>query len=149
MTDFYNITFQDNRINIHGLPKETVKIVALELEKSVKELSGLTSHLTDLEYSRKCLESINKHREDHFIRDVLWKSAITYFIKCFGRNGARKSLDYKQVLKGQEEGKEVYRYFLYLRNKYIVHHDSLYQQCLIGAAINNGEKKIKLKKLCV
>jgi hypothetical protein len=54
--------------------------------------------------------------EPYALRQGLWRSAIVYFMKCFGESKSRFSLDPKTVYKGEGGALEPYEYFRNLRN---------------------------------
>ena len=114
-----DVTFNGNAFHIEGFP-DAVKILKITGPKG-KRLADLALHKSDLAFSLECLKAINcTPVVPPILRDVLWETAIVRFIKCFGQNEARFSLDPKAVYTAGG-GLEAYKYFLSLRNKHIIH----------------------------
>lgn len=140
------ISSANAEINIDNVP-DGVKIVKIEGDK-VKRLSDLTLHKKDLIFAKFCLESINNVPADQqLLREALWRTAIIYFIKCFG-DGVRFKLQFKTIYKNDpEEAKICFEYFKDLRNKHLIHDENSYSQCKVGAILNNGNKPYKVEKI--
>ena len=122
-------------IQIEGFP-DAVKVVQI-YGKEAKLLADFTLHLTDLRFAMECLEGINLvANESERLGQGLWHSAVVHFMKCFGKNKSRVSLNYKKVYKGEKLGKEVFEKFRSLRNKHVVHDENAYTQSHPGAILN-------------
>lgn len=140
------ISSANDKINIDNVP-DGIKIVKIEGEKA-KRLSDLSLHKEDLIFAKSALESINNvHADQQLLREALWRTAIIYFIKCFG-NGVRFKLQFKTIYKNEpEEAKISFEYFKKLRNKHLIHDENSYSQCKVGAILNNGNKLYKVEKI--
>ncbi len=140
------ISSTNDEINIDNVP-DGLKIVKIEGEK-VKRLSDLSLHKEDLIFAKFSLESINNVPADQkFLREALWRTAIIYFIKCFG-NGVRFKLQFKTIYKNEPKEAQIsFEYFKKLRNKHLIHDENSYSQCKVGAILNNGNKSHKVEKI--
>lgn len=143
----YSITKDEKGIKILGLPENISKIIKLDniTNPLIKRLADLALHLTDIEFSERCLTLINT-TEHPDIRSSLWMTSISSFIKCFqstrGEN-SRNMLSIEKILKGEHRfAMESYEYFLNIRNKHFIHDENSYSQCLVGAALISEENKI-------
>jgi len=108
----------------------------------------LALHKMDLDFALECLETINHTpSEPYLLREVLWQTSIVRFIKCFGGNDSRFSLDPKVVYKDDIGALQAFNFFLSLRNKNIVHDENSYTQCLPGAVLNKDGMDYKIAKI--
>lgn len=81
---------------------------------------------------------------EEFQRDVLWRSAIMHYFKCFG-GGARVQLQAAQVYKqSPQDALGAFDFFKSLRNKHYVHDENAYQQCVVAAVIGDGKTYRKI-----
>jgi hypothetical protein len=132
-------------LQIEGIT-DAAKLVAIEGPKA-QHLAQLELHRSDLEFADHCLEAINAASENRLLRQALWRSAIVYFTKCFGRSDARFQLDAGRIYKGEPDGMVAYKYFKDLRDKHLVHDENAYAQSLPAAALNDGRKGYKIEKI--
>lgn len=137
----------DGGLRIEGFP-DAVRVIALEGPRATR-LAHLALHLDDLRFADQCLNLINEAPEDPpEWRECLWRSAVTHFMKCFGRSKVRTQLDARRILKDDPEvALGVFEYFRALRNKHFVHDENPLSQCLPGALINDGSKSYKIEKV--
>ncbi|WP_138505515.1 hypothetical protein [Nostoc sp. PA-18-2419] len=135
-------------LHIDGFP-HAEKLVNLK-EPQARRLADLGLHRTDLEFAADCLEAINTAPNEPLVmRQSLWRSAIIYYIKCFGDN-ARFQLNSSKIYKGDDQAQEVFTYFKTLRNKHLVHDENSYAQCIPGAILNQKVHPYKIEKIiCV
>jgi hypothetical protein len=112
-------------------------------------LADLALHNDDLEFTLQYLETLNHTpAENYVLRDALWLAAIVRYIKCFGGNQSRFSLDPKVIYNKDYAGAfEVYKYFGSLRNKHSVHDENSYTQCHPGAVLNKKGMDRKIAKV--
>jgi hypothetical protein len=133
-------------INIEGFP-DAVKVIAIDGGKA-KRLADLSLHKADLDFSDECLDVINTgQQQSQVIRKALWHSAITHFMKCFGRD-VRFQLEAKKIYKDEPpEAMMAFEYFKNLRHKHIVHDENSYAQSIPGAILNDGSKSYSVEKI--
>ncbi len=144
--EHFEITKTPEGFHIEGFP-DAVKVLRLDGPKA-QRLADLALHKADLDFALECLEQINKAPEQQYVlRQALWRSAVVHYIKCFGSNESRFSLDSRNVYKGDSGAVEPYKYFDSLRNKHLIHDENSYAQCLPGAALNKKEMKHKIAKI--
>lgn len=136
----------DTGVHLEGFP-DAIKVIKID-GPLAKRLSDLALHKADLEFADSCLDSINQVPPEPFsIREGLWRSAIIHFIKCFG-DGVRFQLAPRAIYKQEPPiSLEAFNYFKDLRNKYFVHDENAYSQCIPGAILNNGKKTYKIEKI--
>lgn len=133
-------------LHVEGFP-DAVKVVALD-GAAARKVADLALHRSDLDFALDCLEGINQVPGDAWvIRQALWRSAVTHYLKCFGRSQSRARLDPNDVYKDDVEAFEVYRFFKSLRNKHVVHDENSYSQCLPGAVLNGSESSTRISKI--
>ncbi len=144
--EHFEITKTPEGFHIEGFP-DAVKVLRIDGPKA-RRLADLALHKSDLNFSLECLEKINAVPEEPYVlRQALWRSAVVHFIKCFGANESRFSLDPKKVYKGGSGAIEPYNYFDSLRNKHLAHDENSYAQCLPGAVLNKKEADHKIAKI--
>jgi hypothetical protein len=145
--EYYPITQIEKEFHIGGFPN-AAKLVRIGGQKA-KRLSDLSLHKYDLDFAAECLEAIN-HLADKpdIIRKSLWHSAIVHFFKCFGDSSARFQLNaMDKIYRGDIQGQEVFKYFQSLRNKFLVHDENSYAQCIPGAVLNKPDHPYKIEKI--
>lgn len=82
-------------LRIEGFPVAAA-VIAVK-GRSAQRLADVSLHRQDLNFSRKCLEAISGQTGDNiFMAEVLWRSAITHYVKCFGQ-GARFMLAAEKI----------------------------------------------------
>lgn len=124
--------------------KKLIKISGIKSQ----ELAAMTLHKLDLDNSLECLLFLEKQKSNSFEEMVFWKMSIIYFMRCFGKNNARKSkLNIKDILIDDNDGIEVFKYFKNLRNKNIAHDENPFQQCIPSAVVNKKDAKNKIVKI--
>lgn len=140
-------TINKNSLHIEGF-NDAEKVIRVDGPQA-RRLSDLLLHKTDLDFAKKCLDTINIAPEDpHIIREALWRSAIIHFLKCFGDSGARFNLSAKKILKKEPpQAMIAFNYFKGLRNKHLVHDENSYAQSIPGAILNKGNKEYKIEKI--
>ncbi len=142
----FDIRKVDESFYIEGFP-DAVKVVRL-CDAKAKRLADLALHRADLDFAIKCLEGINLIASDLLVlQEGLWRSAIVHFMKCFGDNDSRFSINAKQVYKNDSDALAVFEYFKALRNKHLVHDANSYAQSLPGAIINKETDSNKIAKI--
>ena len=146
--EFIRFSVKNDEIHIDDYP-DALKVIRLNFNLKIKRLASLVLNLYDLRRAKQALSDINQVSNE-FLRNALWDYAMIIFIKCFDNAISRNNLNYKKVYAGDELGKEVFRYFLNLRNKHIVHDENSFSECLIGAIIANEKKQYKIEKvICI
>jgi hypothetical protein len=144
-----NIDFDlvEKTFRINGFP-DAVKVARLD-GALAKRLTDIALHIHDLEFSQKALKELNfveDKRSD--LAELLWRSAIVYFIKCFTGNSSRTQISEDKILKSEpHDAKLAFRFFKSLRDKYFIHDENNYSQCVPMALINNGQKAFKIEKI--
>ena len=143
------LTYNGTSFHVEGFP-DAIKVFKIPSAKSHR-LADLSLHKNDLLFALECLESINRTPpEPQLLREVLWEAAIVHFIKCFGNNASRFSLNSNLVYKDVNEALAPYQFFLHLRNKTIVHDENSYTQSLPAAILNkNGGTRKIAKIICL
>jgi hypothetical protein len=130
--------------HVDGLPDATHFV---ELTGHLpKQIAHLALHKADLEFVLELLRQINKV-EDEVVKEALWELAIIRFIKCFVGGSARIQLDENTILAKTPGAMTVFEFFKNIRNKHFVHDENSYTQCTPVAALNDGQKAIKSRKL--
>lgn len=144
--EYFATSKTDHGLRIEGFP-DAVGAVRLAGPEA-KRLADLSLHLTDLRFATECLDGINDApTEPNVVREALWRSAIVHFAKCFGTSKSRFKLQPDQVYKGDALGIEVFRYFMDLRNRHVVHDENSYMQCVTGAVVNRVDAEVKIAKI--
>lgn len=139
--------YRGNEFVITNMP-EGVKAVELKQEGRVRQLADMALHVEDLGFAMECLKRINDFPNDHFLRDGLWRNAITHYIKCFGQSESRSSLQFEQVYKREPETARIcFDFFKSLRNKHVVHDENSYTRCYAGLVLNDGQKPYKIERI--
>ncbi|OGE31026.1 hypothetical protein A2631_05080 [Candidatus Daviesbacteria bacterium RIFCSPHIGHO2_01_FULL_44_29] len=132
--------------HIEGFP-DGVKVIRVKGRKA-QRFSDLVLHKRDLDFADECLNCINQATNaQELINEALWRSAIIFYIKCFGNNASRSQLSERVIYKNDPKAVKVFNYFSNLRNKYIVHDENSYSQSLPGAILNKGDKSYKIEKI--
>jgi hypothetical protein len=140
------IAHNGKTFHIEGFP-DAVKVLKIIGRKS-QRLADLALHKVDLDFALECLEAINSApSEPYLLREVLFQSALIRFIKCFGQNKSRFSLDHKVIYKDDIGAAKAYKFFYSLRNKNLVHDENSYTQCLPGAVLNKDGMNYKIAKI--
>lgn len=138
-----------DQLHIGGFP-DAAAIVQLTGQKA-RRLADLRLHEADLEFAMECLLSINSQLEPEAgtIRESLWRSAITHFMKCFGKNKARSfSLQPSQIYKSDRvNALDAFKTFSALRDKHIVHDENSFSQAIPGAILSRASKPYKVEKI--
>ncbi len=141
----FNIIFGPNGIEVHGITDAKV-LVQLD-DFRAQRVAHLFLHQADLESADHCLDEISKQPEHGIVQQALWRDAIVRFFKCFGSSRARSCLSIHKVLRGDDEGKRIFKEFKSLRDKHLVHDENPYTQCIPSAALNDGSKSYKVEKI--
>lgn len=146
LMETFDLTFKGSEIHVDGFP-DAVKVIKVEGRLGAR-VADLALHRIDLECALDGLKKIN-HHTDLTVRQALWHSAITTFIKCFDESSkSRGKLDSNKVYKNKSTFALLsHKYFDHLRNKHITHDDNNYSQCQTGAILNNGTKRYKIEKI--
>lgn len=142
---FLKVSKIKKEFRIEGFP-EGVKVIKLD-GPIAKRLSELTLHKRDLYFADECLNLIKANNTQKLINEALWRSAIIFYIKCFGNNASRSQLSEKSIYKNDPKAIKVFNYFKNLRNKYIIHDENSYSQSIPGAILNKGDKSYKIEKI--
>ena len=124
---------------------DAAKVIGLTGAKA-RQLSHYGGHLYDFDFVTDCLSAINEE-ENLTVREALWHSAVTHFVKCFQRSSARTQLRYKDVYKGDPSAWVPFKYFKSLRNKNIAHDENAYSQCMPGAVLNRPGAEPRVPKV--
>jgi len=152
--EYFEIISTSGEFQIQGFP-DAEKVFKLKGQKA-KRLADLALHQNDLNFALGCLEGVNliakqfhgQEEQLHGLRQGLWRSAIVHFMKCFGGNEARFSLNPKQIYEGNTaDAMEPFKYFKALRNKHFVHDENSYTQSLPGAILNKKGCDVKIAKI--
>lgn len=144
--EHFAITKIGNTFQIEGFP-DAVKVLKITGPKS-QRLADLALHKDDLGFTLECLEALNHTpAEPYVLREALWQAAIIRYIKCFGKNESRFSLDSKTIYKANTGALEAFKYFDSLRNKHLAHDENSYAQCLPGAVLNKKDINPKVAKI--
>lgn len=142
--DSLGITKTEAGFHIEGFP-DAVKVIKIGGPKA-KRLADLALHRQDLEFALSCLEGVNQVQET-MLREGLYHSAIVHYLKCFGGNRSRFSLNAARVYKQDSEAIEAFNFFSSLRNKHLVHDENSFAQALPGAVLNKSELSEKIAKI--
>jgi hypothetical protein len=144
--EYYQINKTGKALHIEGFPN-AAKLIQIRGRKA-KRLADLSLHTNDLEFAVESLETIKAvGDEPKIIRQVLWYSAIVHFFKCFGDNSARFQLSAKNIYGGDIQKHDVFKYFKSLRNKFLIHNENSYAQCIPGAVLNKRHHPYKIEKI--
>lgn len=136
----------DSGFHVEGFP-DALKLIRIDGPKA-QRLGDLALHRADLHFAAECLDGIDLvPAEPHVLRQALWRSAITHYMKCFGDSAARFQLSPERVYKGEQAGLIAFSYFKDLRNKHLVHDENSYAQSLPAAVLNNRDKTHKIEKI--
>lgn len=163
----FGIRIEGNKFVVDGLPEGVVKVVSFSqlLPAQSSQLSSLAGHRLDLTFAKTCLNLINA--ADGAGQKGLWRVAVIYYCKCFSQTNkrgtpdqaveadqapsinrpGRRPLDPKKVLRGDEQGQEVHRYFMALRNKHLAHHENNWLQATTTVAIASPGKGYNVERV--
>jgi hypothetical protein len=139
----------ESGFSINGFP-DAIKAISLD-GPVARRLADLFLHKQDLDFSMGCLDTLKQSSNmSTIVRNALWRSAIVYFVKCFGE-GARCTLSADRIYKNEpSESLLAFNHIKNLRNKHVVHDENNYNDSRPGALLNNGKKKHKIEKIvCV
>lgn len=128
---------QDGKIVILNCPVDA-ELLKIPQEEYLKFYSFLT-HEKDFSMA---LEFFDYWGENEIINRALFIAALSQFMKCFQNCEDRIPLD-DSLFDSDEDAKNAFKTFKNLRNKYIIHDDSLYDQSLVGIIISPSEKMVK------
>jgi hypothetical protein len=138
------ISATGDRFHVEGFPN-AVKVAKIVGEKAHK-LGDLALHALDLRFAADCLAAINEGPTD-FMQDVLWRSAILHYTKCFS-SGVRRALKQGPIYKDEvPEALEAWKWFLDLRNKHVAHDVSAFNTTEVGAVVNDPTESHKIAKV--
>lgn len=141
----YEIHLTEGEIRVEGLPADTVKIISIDnlVPEQSRKLRNLAAHRTDLAFAKTCLDLINSASDD--ARRALWRAAIIYYCKCFGKSKRRQPLKADHLPEGLP--REIDGFYKSLRNKHIVHDENGWLQTWAGAAVARPGKSYKVEKI--
>ena len=144
--DHFRITQTAAGFHVEGFP-DASKVIRISGPKG-RRLSDLALHKSDLDFATHCLDAINKVQDDPAVlRQALWRSAVTHYMKCFGDPGVRFQLDAQDIYKGDADALLAFDYFKHLRNKHLLHDENAYAQGLPGAILNQRGRPYKIAKI--
>lgn len=144
--DDFRITQTPAGFHVEGFP-DASKVIRISGPKS-RRLSDLALHKSDLDFAAQCLDAINKVQDDpSVLRQALWRSAVTHYLKCFGDPGVRFQLDAQSIYNGDAGALLAFDYFKHLRNKHLLHDENAYAQALPGAILNQRGHPYKIEKI--
>lgn len=90
--EHFDIKKTPEGFHIEGFP-DAVKIIRIDGPKA-RRIADLALHRADLDFALQCLEEINRAPEQPYVlRQALWRAAVVHYVKCFGENESRFSLD--------------------------------------------------------
>lgn len=143
-----NFRCEDQGVHLEGFP-DAVKLIKLRGPKA-QRLADLGLHRSDLEFSAECLTAINR-TTDKLIQQSLWRSAVIFYVKCFGDSASRFQLSPDRVYKSElPAALQTFQFFRELRNKHFVHDENAFSQCLASAVLNRRDHTPKIAKVvCV
>jgi hypothetical protein len=141
----YQVHVTGNEFLIEGLPPDTEKIVSLDslVPEQSRELRSLAAHRTDLAFAKNCLDLMRAASAD--THQALWKVAIIYYCKCFGKSKRRKPLNSDYLAEGLP--READDFYKNLRNKHFVHDENGWLRTWAGAAIAAPGKGYSIEKV--
>jgi hypothetical protein len=146
MQSEFSVSFSNGQIEIHGL-QDATQLIAISGKKASR-ICHLAQHRADLEFAKECLIAINSIPDPLGVaREALWRSAVIFFIKCFGGGSVRSQLQSMQVFKNDAESQGCFTYFKDMRNKHFVHDENAFSQAYPAAAINDGTKSYKVERV--
>jgi len=137
----------DLSLHIEGFP-DAVAVLQLDSEIA-RRVCDLSLHRDDLDFAFGCLKAINTTPDSDEVdfQQVLWRSAIFHFTKCFGAS-ARFPLKAQTIYKPHpKEAMIAFRYFKNLRNNHFFHDQKFYNQSLPVAILNKRESAFKIAKV--
>lgn len=142
------LTQDGDKLRIDGFPNAAAVVRIVEVES--RRVADLRMHEVDLQFALDCLDCINPQPlEAVIIREALWRSAITHFCKCFGKNNARSfRLLPADIYKTDPEGAlDAFNCFKALRDKHVVHDENSFSQATIGAILSNASTTYKVEQI--
>ncbi|MFC7422207.1 hypothetical protein ACFQNF_20315 [Iodobacter arcticus] len=133
-------------MHIEDFP-DTVRVIKLTGEKS-KRLSHLSLHKMDLFFAESCFNAVTHPYENSgLIQESLWRSAIIFYIKCFGNSKSRGPLSAGRIFKNNPLALKTHKEFKYLRDKHLVHDENSFSQSHTGAILACKDKPYKIEKI--
>ncbi|AMC35433.1 hypothetical protein VN23_12820 [Janthinobacterium sp. B9-8] len=133
-------------MHIEGFP-DAVRVIKLTGEKS-KRLSHLSLHKMDLLFAESYFNAVTYSYEDSgLIQESLWRSAIIFYIKCFGNSKSRGPLSAERIYRNNPPALKTHKEFKHLRDKHFIHDENSFSQSHTGAIIASKDKPYKIEKI--
>lgn len=142
--------FDGNVFRITEYP-DAAKLIALDIVPIHKRraLADMALHSEDLRFAQECLSNLEPLRANSpFIAQALWRCAILYYCKCFGKpdraRGTRLPIS-KYLPKGPP--RQAHAFFLGLRDKHLAHDENAWHQTMTGAIVAAPGKGYKIEEV--
>ena len=145
----YKITLVSGQFHIEGFP-DAVKAISISglAPHLSRQITDYVLHQDDLIFGQQCTNLLlNPNIGPPVVREVLWRSAIVHYCKCFDQPGKiRTALPYSKFLPSGN-ARLGHQFFLDLRNKHLVHDENSYTQASTGAVIAPEGKGHKVEEV--
>jgi hypothetical protein len=104
-----------------------------------KRIADLRLHQSDLVFCEEAMQELAKVVPAvGTVARALLIAVLTKFFSCFGRNEASEPLQPGRIFKGEAGAMEVFNYFKALRNKHIVHNESVMTYTRTAVVLGHG-----------
>jgi hypothetical protein len=139
----------DGRFHIDAYP-EAVKAVGLTGDHA-ERLAHLLLHTQDLTFAHDCVATLQITPDKlRVVREALWRAGVIAWSKCFSKSHAGRFRLTRDEIYDEGIPRDVFAYFIALRNKHFAHDENAFAQAVPGAVIGppGGEQKV-LDVLCL
>jgi hypothetical protein len=137
---------EDGKLHIEGFPDAEAVVTPNDNYIGIEKMKSLALHGQDLTVALETLEAINRVTESA-IQVFLWEYAVVKVTKCFKKSNARESLQHELIHGGDPMALGVVKYFLSMRDKFIVHDDNGFSDCDFGLIIASPKKSYAIEKV--
>jgi len=123
---------------------KSVEITGINASK----LFELALSFDDLEVAWYAIAKAEEIGEsDSIVKELLWKSAVLHYIKCFGGDRRNPLILGEVYGTAVKSATECHEYFKLLRNKFLIHDENVYTMGGVTALINDGTKINKIERI--
>lgn len=137
---------EPNQLHIDDFPDAIAVVQPNQPISECAELARLALYSHDLTSADRVLDALNS-LADFSIRSDLWEFAIVKVTKCFKKSNSRKPLSAETIFGDNALALVCLKYFLSMRDKFIVHDDNTYMQCDVGLIIGAEGKSYSIEKV--
>lgn len=115
-----------------------------------QRLADLALHQSDLHQAKESLDVLcTKDGNDSVIAHALFLSAFVRFQRCFMKSEGRRNLLLGKKIYPDGLPREVFFYFMNLRNKHVIHDENAWTRSIPMAAIARRGRAYKVERILV